>query len=159
VDEYDAFIAVYRAQSGEPGTGIAMLRELADKSLFAAGELGQLLEEHAGPDAAISEAATQITRGDAAPLRIHSVDLLGQHGRFPEAAAFIERTIADAALPADVRQKLCAWYVGHQSKRGRFSEAAATARAGLAIRGDPDLAWRLIMVLVSDGKMHDARQA
>jgi hypothetical protein len=159
VDEYDAFKAVCRGQSGEPGTGIAQLRELADKSLFAAGELVQLLEEHAGPDAAISEAAKQITRWDAAPLRIHYVDLLGKHGRFPEAAAFIERTIADAALPADVRQKLCAWYIGHQSKQGMLPEAAATARAGLAIRDDPDLAWRLITVLVSDGKIHQARQA
>ncbi len=61
VDEYDAFKAVCRAQSGEPGTGIARLRELADKSLFAASELVQLLEEHAGPDAAISEAGKQIT--------------------------------------------------------------------------------------------------
>lgn len=159
VDEYDVLRAVCRAQSGESDTGIARLRELADKSLFAAGELVQLLEMHAGPDAAISEAEKQITRWDAPPLRIQYVDLLGKHGRFAEAAAFIERTIADTTLPADVRQKLCAWYVGHQSQQRNFAEAAATARAGLAIRDDTDLAWRLIMVLVSDGKLQDARQA
>ncbi len=157
--EYEVLEAVYRAQSGDPDTGIGRLRELADTSLYAAGELLRLLEQHAGPDAAISEAEKQITRWDAPPLRIHYVDLLGKHGRFTDAAAFIERAIADTSLPPDVRQKLCAWYVGQQSQQGKFADAAATARAGLAIRDDADLAWRLIMVLVNDGKLDDARKA
>jgi Domain of unknown function (DUF4365) len=157
--EYDALKAVCRARSGEPDVGIARLRELADKSLLAAGELVQLLEEDAGPGAAISEAEQQITRWQAPPLRIQYVDLLGRHGRFRDAAAFIERTIPDDLLPADVRQKLCAWYVAHQARQGRFAEAAVTARAGLAIGEDPGLAWKLIMVLVNDGKLRDARQA
>jgi hypothetical protein len=158
-EEYDALKAVCRARSGEPGVGIARLRELADKSLLAAGELVQLLEEDAGPEAAITEAGQQITRWQAPPLRIQYVDLLGRHGRFGDAAAFIERTLPDDSLPADVRQKLCAWYVAQQARQGRFADAAATARAGLAIGEDPGLAWALIMVLVNDGKLRDARQA
>ena len=158
-EEYEALKAVCRARSGESGVGIARLRELADKSLLAAGELVQLLEEDAGPEVAITEAEQQITRWQAPPLRIQYVDLLGRHGRFGDAAAFIERTIPDDSLPADVRQKLCAWHVAQLARQGKFIEAAATARAGLAIGEDPGLAWRLIMVLVNDGKLHDARQA
>ncbi len=158
-EEYDVLKAVCRARSGEPGVGIARLRELADKSLLAAGELVQLLEEDAGPEAAITEAEQQITRWQAPSLRIQYVDLPGRHGRFGDAAAFIERTIPDDSLPADVRQKLCAWYLGQLAGQGRFTDAAATARAGLAIGEDPGLAWKLIMVLVNDGKLHDARQA
>jgi hypothetical protein len=158
-DEYEALKAVCHARAGEPDVGIARLRELADKSLLAAGELVQLLEEDTGPGAAISEAEQQITRWHAPPLRIQYVDLLGRHGRFRDAAAFIERTIPDDSLSADVRQKLCDWYVGHQARQGKFADAAVTARAGLAIGEDPGLAWKLIMVLVSDGKLRDARQA
>ena len=148
-----------RRRSGEPGVGIARLRELADKSLLAAGELVQLLEEDAGPGAAITEAEQQITRWEAPPPRIQYVDLLGRHGRFADAAAFIERTIPDDSLPPDVRQKLCGWYLGQLARQGRFADAAATARSGLAIGEDPGLAWKLIMVLVNDGKLRDARQA
>ena len=134
-------------------------REFEFKSFLAAGELVQLLEEDAGPGAAITEARQQITRWQAPSLRIQYVDLLGRHGHFGDAAAFIERTIPDDSLPAGVRQKLCAWYVAQQARQGRFADAAATARAGLAIGEDPGLAWALIMVLVNDGKLHDARQA
>jgi len=104
-DEHEVFKAVCRAQSGEPDLGITRLRELADKSLFAAGELVQLLVQHAGPDAAIREAEQQITRWDAAPLRLQYVDLLGKNGRFPEAAAFIEKTIAEETCGARIHDR------------------------------------------------------
>jgi hypothetical protein len=55
-------------QAGEPDVGIARLRELADKSLLAADDLVQLLEEDTGPGAAISEAEQQITRRQAPSL-------------------------------------------------------------------------------------------
>lgn len=158
-DLYDTLKAVCRARSGEPDVGVAKLRELAERSVLAAGELVQLLEEDAGPGSAISEAERQITRWQTPPLRIQYVDLLGRHGRFGDAAEFIERVIPDESLPADVRLKLCAWYVAHQAQQRRFADAAAAARAGLAIGEDADLAWKLITVLLNDGKMPDARQA
>lgn len=159
VDLYDTLKAVCRARSGERDVGIARLRELAERSVVAAGELVQLLEEDVGPDCAISEAERQITRWQAAPLRIQYVNLLGRHGRLTQAIAFIERTIPDESLPADIRLELCGWYVTHLAQQGRFAQAAVAARDGLAIRGDPDLAWKLITVLLSDGKIADARQA
>jgi hypothetical protein len=58
-----------------------------------------------------------------------------------------------------MRQRLCAWYVGYLSDRREFTEAAATARAGLDAGENPDLAWRLIMVLFNHGKLPEARQA
>ena len=157
--EYEALKAVCRAEAGEPDIGIARLRELSATSLIAAGELVHLLEQHAGPDAAISEAEQQATRWQAPALQIQYVDLLGRHGRFQDAAAFIQRTIPDQSLPADVRVKLCGWYTVYQAREGRFAAAAATARSGLAVAADADLAWKLVTVLVSDGKMSDARQA
>ncbi len=113
----------------------------------------------AGPGSAISEAERQITRWQTPPLRIQYVDLLGRHGRFGDAVAFIERAIPDDSLSANVRLKLCAWYVAHQAQQRRFAEAAASARAGLAISDDADLAWKLITVLLNDGKAPEARQA
>ncbi len=157
--EYEALKAVCRAEAGEPDIGIARLRELSATSLIAAGELVHLLEKHAGPDAAISEAEQQATRWQAPALQIQYVDLLGSHGRFQDAAAFIQRVIPDQSLPADVRVKLCGWYTAYQTRQGRFAEAAATARSGLAVAADADLAWKLVTVLVSDGKLSDARQA
>ncbi len=55
--------------------------------------------------------------------------------------------------------KLCGWYAAYQARQGRLAEAAATARSGLAVAADADLAWKLVTVLVSDGKLSDARQA
>lgn len=157
--EYEALKAVCRAEAGEPDIGIARLRELSATSLIAAGELVHLLEQHAGPDAAISAAEQQATRWQAPALQIQYVDLLGRHGRFQDAAAFIQRTIPDQSLPSDVRVKLCGWYTAYQARQGRLAEAAATARSGLVVAADADLAWKLITVLVSDGKLSDARQA
>ena len=157
--EYEALKAVCRAEVGEPDIGIAQLRELSATSVIAAGELVHLLEKYAGPDAAISEAEQQVTRWQAPALQIQYVDLLGSHGRFQDAAAFIQRAIPDQSLPADVRVKLCGWYTAYQARQGRFAEAAATARSGLAVAADTDLAWKLVTVLVSDGKLGDARQA
>jgi hypothetical protein len=157
--EYEALKAVCRAEAGEPDIGIARLRELSATSLIAADELVHLLEKHVGPDAAISEAEQQATRWQAPALQIQYVDLLGRHGRFRDAAAFIQRTIPDQSLPADVRVKLCGWYTVYQAREGRFAAAAATARSGLAVAADADLAWKLVTVLVSDGKLSDARQA
>lgn len=65
------------------------------------------MREDAGPDEAISEAERQITRWQTPPLRIQYVDLLGRHGRFGDATAFIERAIPDEFLPANVRLNLC----------------------------------------------------
>ena len=127
--------------------------------MLAAGELVHLLEKHAGPDAAISEAEQQAARWQDPALQIQYVDLLGSNGRFPDAAAFIQRAIPDPTLPADVRVKLCAWYTAHQAKQGSLAAAAATARSGLAVAADADLAWKLVIVLVSDGKLGEARQA
>lgn len=157
--DYEALKAVCRAEAGEPGIGIARLRELSATSVIAAGELVHLLEKHAGPDAAISEAEQQAARWQAPALQIFYLDLLGSHGRFEDAAAFIQRAIPDQTLPADVRVKVCGWYVAYQARQGRFAEAAATARSGLAVAADADLAWKLVIVLVSDGKLSDARQA
>jgi hypothetical protein len=159
VDEYDALKAVCRAESGEPNVGIAWLRELSDRSMLAAGELVHLLEEHAGPDAAISEARQQISRWQAPALRIQYVELVGRHGRLRDVPAFIRQTIPDESLPADLRVRLCRRLVADQARDGRFAEAATAARAGLAVAEDTDLAWELITVLVNDGKLHDARQA
>jgi hypothetical protein len=58
-----------RARAGEPDVGIARLRQLAEKSLLAAGEMVQLLDEDTGPGAAISDAEQQITRWQAPSLR------------------------------------------------------------------------------------------
>jgi len=157
--EYEALKAVCRAEGGEPDIGIARLRELSATSLIAAGELVHLLEQHAGPDAAISEAEQQVTRWQAPALQIQYVDLLGRHGRFEDAAAFIQRVIPDQSLPADVRVKLCGWYTVYQARQGRLAAAAATAGLGLAVAVNADLAWKLVTVLVSDGKLSDARQA
>jgi hypothetical protein len=157
--EYEALKAVCRAEAGQPEIGIARLRELSATSLIAAGELIHLLEKHEGPDAAISEAEQQATRWQAPALLIQYVDLLGSHGRFPEAAAFIQRAIPDQSLPAGVRVKLCGWYTAYQAGQGHLEQAAATARSGLAVATDADLAWKLVTVLVSDGKLGDARQA
>ena len=134
-------------------------RAFRRRPLIAAGELVHLLEKHAGPDAAISEAEQQAARWQAPALQIQYVDLLGSHGRFQDAAAYIERAIPDQTLPADVRVKLCGWYATHQAKQGRLAAAAATARSGLAVAADADLAWKLVIVLVSDGKLGEARQA
>lgn len=157
--EYEALKAVCRAEAGELDIGIARLRELSATSLIAAGELVHLLEQHAGPDAAISEAEQQVTRWQAPALQIQYVDLLGKNGRFQDAADFIQRIIPDQSLPTDVRVKLAGWYTAYQTRQGRLAEAAATARSGLAVAADADLAWQLVTVLVSDGKLGDARQA
>lgn len=55
-DHYDTLQAVYHARSGEPGIGIARLRELADTTMLAALQLIQLLEEYAGSSAWCSAA-------------------------------------------------------------------------------------------------------
>ena len=157
--DYEALKAVCRAEAGEPGIGIARLRELSATSVIAAGELVHLLEKYAGPDAAISEAELQAARWQAPALQVYYLDLLGSHGRFEDAAAFIQRAIPDQTLPADVRVKLCGWYIAHLAQQGRFAEAAAAARSGLAVAADADLAWKLVIVLVSDGKLNDARQS
>ena len=159
VDEYETLKAVFRAESGEPDIGIARLRELSGTSLLAAGELVELLDEHAGADAAISEATQQISRWQAPALRIQYVNLLGRHDRLRDVPAFIRETIPDESLPADLRVRLCRRLVADQNREGRFAEAAAVARAGLAIAEDADLAWDLITVLVNDGKLQDARKA
>jgi hypothetical protein len=155
--EYEALKAVCRAESGEHDLGIARLRELSGASVLAAGELVLLLERFAGPDAAISEAERLAARTPA--LRIQYVELLGRHGRLPRAVAFIERSILDQSLPADIRVRLCSWYVGHQVRQGSLAAAAATARLGLEVSADADLAWRLVHVLLGDGKIGEARQA
>ena len=157
--EYQALKAVCRAEAGETGIGIAQLRELSGTSALAAGELIHLLEKNAGPDAAISEAEQQAARWQYPPLQIQYVDLLGSNGRFPDAAAYIGRAIPDTTLPADVRVKLCAWYATHQAKQGSLAAAAATARLGLAVAADTDLAWQLVIILYNDGNLGEARTA
>ncbi len=144
---------------GETGLGIAKLRELSGTSALAAGELILLLERSAGPDAAISEAEQQAARWQYPPLQIQYVDLLGSNGRFPDADAYIDRAIPDTTLPADVRVKLCAWYATHQAKQGSLAAAAATARLGLAVAADTDLAWQLVIILYNDGNLGEARTA
>lgn len=157
--EYETLKAVCRAEAGEPDIGIAKLRELSATSMLAAGELILLLERHSGPDAAISEAGQQATQWQAPVLQIQHVDLLGKHGRFQDAADFIRRAIPDQSLPADVRVKLCGWLTAHQARQGSLTEAASTARSGLAVGADADLAWNLVIVLANDGKPGEARLA
>jgi hypothetical protein len=157
--EYETLKAVCRAEAGQPDLGIARLRELSDTSLLAAGELVLLLERIAGPGAAISEAEQQAARWQSPVLQVQYVELLGRHGRFPDAVAFIERAISDQSLPADVRVRLCSWYVTHQARQRSLAAAAATARLGLAVGEDVDLAWKLVTVLFSDGRLSEARQA
>jgi hypothetical protein len=36
---------------------------------------------------------------------------------------------------------------------------AATARPGLAVEEDADLAWKLVTVLLGDGRLNEAQQA
>src|SRR5260370_31315901 len=48
-DLYDTLKAVCRARSGEPDVRVAKLRELAEKSVLAAGGPGQLRGEDAAP--------------------------------------------------------------------------------------------------------------
>ena len=157
--EYQALKAVCRAEAGETDLGIAQLRELSGTSALAAGELILLLERSAGPDAAISEAEQQAARWQYPPLQIQYVDLLGSNSRFPDAGAYIDRAIPDTTLPADVRVKLCTWYATHQAKQGILAAAAATARLGLAVAADTDLAWQLVIILYNDGNLGEARAA
>ena len=157
--DYQALKAVCRAEAGETGLGIAKLRELSGTSALAAGELILLLERSADPDAAISEAEQQAARWQYPPLQIQYVDLLGSNGRFPDAGAYIDRAIPDTTLPADVRVKLCAWYATHQARQGSLAAAAATARLGLAVAADTDLAWQLVIILYNDGNLGEARTA
>lgn len=157
--DYQALKAVCRAEAGETGLGIAKLRELSGTSALAAGELILLLERSAGPDAAISEAEQQAARWQYPPLQIQYVDLLGSNDRFPDAGAYIDRAIPDTTLPADVRVKLCAWYATHQARQGSLAAAAATARLGLAVAADTDLAWQLVIILYNDGNLGEARTA
>jgi len=44
------------------------------------------------------------------------------------------------------------------SKQGSLA-AAATARLGLAVAADPDLAWQLVIILYNDGSLSEARAA
>jgi hypothetical protein len=158
-DHYDTLRAVYRARSGEPDIGIARLRELADTAMIAALQLIQLLEEYAGPGSAISEAERQSAQWQTVQLKMEYIDLLGRHGRHNAAAGFIKQAIPDGSLPAHVRLQLCRWYVSRQAQQRKFAEAAASARAGLAIGQDPRLAWMLVKILLNQGKTPDARQA
>jgi hypothetical protein len=157
--EYETLRAVCRAEAGEPDLGIARLRELADASVLAAGELVLLLERLVGSGEAIREAERQAARWQSPVLQIQYVQLLGRHGRFPDAVAFIERAIPDQSLPAEVRVRLCSWYVTHQAQQGSLAAAAATAQLGLAVAEDVDLAWKLVTVLQADGSLIEARQA
>lgn len=157
--EYQALRAVCRAEAGEMDLGIAQLRELSGTSALAAGELVLLLERSAGPDAAISEAEQQAARWQYPPLQIQYVDLLGSNDRFTDADAYIDRAIPDPTLPADLRVKLCAWYATHQARQGSLAAAAATARLGLAVAADTDLAWQLAIILYNDGNLGEARAA
>ena len=54
--------------------------------------------------------------------------------------------------------KLCAWYATHQARQGSLAAAAATARLGLAVAADTDLAWQLVIILYNDGNLGEARQ-
>ena len=55
--------------------------------------------------------------------------------------------------------KLCAWYATHQARKGSLAAAAATARLGLAVAADTDLAWQLVIILYNDGNLGEARTA
>jgi hypothetical protein len=157
--EYETLKAVCRAEAGQRDLGIARLRELSDTSVLAAGELVLLLDRLVGAGAAISESEQQAARWRSPALQLQYVELLGRHERFPEAFAFVERAIPDQSLPADGRVKLCSWSVTHQARQGSLGEAAATARLGLAVEEDADLAWKLVTALLSDGRLNEARQA
>jgi hypothetical protein len=54
---------------------------------------------------------------------------------------------------------LCAWYATHQARQGRLAAAAATARLGLAVAADTNLAWQLVIILYNDGNLSEARIA
>jgi hypothetical protein len=77
---------------------------------------------------------------------------------YPDELAIVSK-VAVRRDDGGVRLKLCAWYVAHQAQQRRFAEAAASAWAGLVIDEDADLAWKLITVLLNDGKAPEARQA
>jgi hypothetical protein len=158
-DGYEILRAIYRVKAGERDLGVARLRELSAHSALAAGELIQLLAQEAGPDIAIEEAEHQVIRWPNPALTMLLLDLFGKNGRFERAAELIERSVTDESLPADVRLRLCNWYVARKGAERKFAEGAAFATRGLAIGEAPDLAWNLVRSLLNDGKVGDAREA
>ena len=159
-DLYDMLKAVCRARSGEPDVGVAQLRELAEKSLLAAGELVQLLAEHAGPDARDQRSRDGRSPGGT-PRRSGSSTLTCSAATAvsatpPPSLSGRSRTSAAGERPPEAVRLVCrvtspssAGSPKRRPPRGRAWRSATT----------PDLAWRLIMVLVSDGKTPEARQA
>ena len=156
---YDVLRAVYRARSGHLDLGVAALRDLSRRSLIAAAELVQVLEQDVSPDRAIEECERQISRWQGPDLRLLYADLLRRHGRFAQAANLVERSVSDESLPADVRLSMCRWYVSHKAEERKWAEAAAVARSGLAIGEDSGLAWELVAALYNEGKIIEAREA
>jgi hypothetical protein len=158
-DAYDIVKAIYLARSGQLDIGLARLRQMAARSVLAAGELVQLLELDIGADAAIEEAERQVRKWANPELTLLLLDLLGHYEHFERAEPLIERSIPDDSLPAHVRLKLCNWLVARKGRERKYAVAAALARRGLEIEEDPDLAWSLVKSLFNDGNVPGAREA
>jgi hypothetical protein len=158
-DTYEMLKAVYRARSGDPGLGIARLRELATSSAHAALELVAILEDEEGPDSAIEEVQRQLLRWSVPGLTLQLLDLVGKYGHDERAAKLIEHAISDDSLPVDVRLRLANWYVVRKGSQRKFAQAAAFATKSLEYGEDPDLAWNLVKSLHNDGNVVAAREA
>lgn len=152
--------AVHLARSGHRAEGLTWLRDIAARTVLAAVDLVDLVDQDLGTEAAISECRRQRERWRHHPgLSQRHASLLDRAGRVDEAADLVESLIGDQAIPAEDRMRICDWLAARKAAAGDFTGAERAARDGLAIGVNAPLAWTLIRVLLGAGRIAPAREA
>ncbi|RAS57881.1 uncharacterized protein DUF4365 [Lentzea atacamensis] len=150
--------AEYLARTTDRELGAARLRELIPSDAQAVHVLVAFLEDHSGPDAAIQECEQQLqSRPDPITMALLA-DLLRRHQRLDRAEEVSAAIISNDALSVDMRLQACKWLVSRKVERDQYTEAAKVAKAGLAVREDPDLAWNLLAAVHNAGDVVQARE-
>lgn len=152
--------AVHLARSGHHAEGLARLRDIATRTVLAAVDLVDLVDQDLGTEQAIAECQRQRDRWRHHPgLSQRHASLLERAGRGDEAASLVESLIGDQAIPGDDRMRICDWLAARKATVGDFAGAERVARDGLAIGMSAPLAWTLIRVLLGAGRIAPAREA
>ncbi len=155
---FEAFRAMQRGYSGEVDVAVARLRELADEQITAAVQLVTLLERLVGIDEATAECEHLLKRWQDPLLGQQLVDLLRRSNQNDVAAEYVSECVTNEAYSDDVRLRFCDWLARFRASSGALDEAIATARIGLGISDDPDLAWILTVCQYNSGRVQDARE-
>ena len=159
-DTAAALRAVHLARSGHQHEGLGRLREIAARTVLAALDLVDLVEQDLGTEEALAECERQRARWRHHPgLSQRHASLLERAGRGDEAAKLVESLISDQAIPPGDRIRVCDWLAGRKAAAGDLTGAEYAARDGLAIGASTPLAWTLIRVLLGAGRIGPAREA